>query len=159
MNFKHNDKVTCEINGNPITDARISIDEDGQPFICQNEISGNNKGEKLGYRYSWMTYRDFMNYAVTNLKLAGPKTMQDLAVGDVVVSTRGTERLILMRSGEVVILGDKKDYGYSAGHTYTIDELIHYVYTLKQDEVVPEVKEMTVAEIAEKLGHGFKIVK
>ena len=40
MNFKHNQKVTCEIDGKKITDAKISIDKDGTPYICQNEKDG-----------------------------------------------------------------------------------------------------------------------
>ena len=51
----NNDRVTCTIEGTKITDARISIDEDGRPFICQNERDGADAENKLGYKYSWAT--------------------------------------------------------------------------------------------------------
>lgn len=85
MKFKHNQRVTCEIHGEKITDARISISKDGTPYICQNEWRGDTAENRLGYRYSWMLDKDFTDYSVTNLRPV-KKTFEDLEVGDEVVS-------------------------------------------------------------------------
>lgn len=156
--MKHGDKVTCEIQGTKITDARISINKNGRRYICQNEIDGADAYDKLGYKYSWCFNKDNPEKdGVTNLKLAH-KTLDDIGVGDVLVKD-GEEYPVLMRSGQVVMLGCKEDYGYSALFPKTIDELKYYGYTLKQDEPVKAPKEMTVAEVAKALGYEVKIVK
>ena len=152
--FKHGDRVTCEINGTKITDARISIDEDGTPYICQDIKNGNPVDDKLGYKYSWELDKDFTRYSVTNLKLAGPKQLEDIEVGDVLLES-GKEYPVLMRSGEVVVVGLERDYGFAASGNYTIDELRHSGCTVKQEEPV----KMTVAQVAEKLGYEVEIVK
>lgn len=154
--FKHGDSVTCSIDDTIITDAKISIDSDGTPFICQNECEGAYTGNRLGYKYSWKLNRDFTGLSVTNLTLARPRTIDDIQVGDVIVSPTGKDCPILMRSGEVVIFGYKEDYGYSASIPCTIAELKHLGYTLKQPEVITK---LTVAQIAEKLGYEVEIVK
>ena len=152
--FKHGDRVTCEIDGIKITDARISINEDGTPYICQNIKDGARADDKLGYKYSWAFCKGFTNYDVTNLKLEGPKQLEDIEVGDVLLRG-GTEYTVLMRSSEVVVVGLERDYGFAASGNYTIDELRHSGCTVKQEEPV----KMTVAQVAEKLGHEVEIVK
>ena len=152
--FKHGDRVTCEIKGIKITDARISIDGDGTPYICQNIKNGGIADDKLGYKYSWVLSKDFIDYDVTNLKLAGPKQLEDIEVGDVLLKS-GKEFPVLMRSGEVVVVGLERDYGFAASGNYTIDELRHSGCTVKQEEPV----KMTVAQVAEKLGYEVEIVK
>lgn len=153
--FKHGCRVTCEINGTKITDARISIDEDGTPYICQDIKSGNPVDDKLGYKYSWELDKDFTRYSVTNLKLAGPKQLEDIEVGDVLLES-GKEYPVLMRSGVVSIHEYEDARGIKcASAPMTIDELKHKGYTIKQEEPV----KMTVAQVAEKLGHEVEIVK
>ena len=153
--FKHGDRVTCEIKGTKITDARISIDKDGTPYICQDIVSGaDDVNDEFGYKYSWYLSKDLTDCDVTNLKLASPKQLEDIEVGDVLLRG-GTEYPVLMRSGEVVVVGLERDYGFAASGNYTIDELRHSGCTVKQEEPV----KMTVAQVAEKLGYEVEIVK
>lgn len=86
MQFKHGDKVTCEINGTKITDARISINEFDTPYICQNIVEGVDCGDKLGYQHSWAIRRDFTAPKVTNLRLA-KKDIADITTYEVVEMT------------------------------------------------------------------------
>ena len=86
MKFKHNQKVTCEIYKIKITDARISIDDDGQPYICQNEIDGHKIKNKLGYKYSWYLYNNFTYPCVKNLRPI-IKTFENPEIGDIIVTT------------------------------------------------------------------------
>lgn len=54
--FKHGDKVTCEIEGRKIKDAKISKDNEysyDSTFICQNIISGSKPIEIFEYKYGW----------------------------------------------------------------------------------------------------------
>jgi galactitol-specific phosphotransferase system IIB component len=54
--LKHGDKVTCNIKGQRIDDAKVSINERGSIFICQNIKKGSGTPDKLGYEYSWNIY-------------------------------------------------------------------------------------------------------
>lgn len=159
--FNHGDPVTCTIDGTIITDAKISINSNGTPFICQNEQDGGPADNRFGYRYGWELNPDFTDYYVKNLTLARPRTIDDIQVGDVIVHHLNDEdHPILMRSGEVVVFGVKRDYGYATSGNFTIAELKHHGYTLKQPEVTaPVPTKLTVAQIAEKLGYEVEIIK
>jgi hypothetical protein len=74
--FKHGARCTCIIDGIKITDAKISIDEDGSVYICQNKKIGATPQDKLGYKYSWLIlYKDDdfeeEDRGITNLILKG----------------------------------------------------------------------------------------
>jgi hypothetical protein len=62
--FKTGDRVTCKINGIEITDAKISVDTDGDLYICQNVQNGIDAQDKLGYKYSWFFY--FLEDGITD---------------------------------------------------------------------------------------------
>ena len=49
--FSHGDKCTCTIKGTKITDGKISINDYGEVYICQNEIEGGKADDILKYRY------------------------------------------------------------------------------------------------------------
>ena len=74
--YHHHQKVTCVLQGFDIKDARISIDKDGQPYICHNDerFDGSAADDLLGYKYSWEINKDFTVTSVTNLKSAEPET-------------------------------------------------------------------------------------
>lgn len=99
--FKHGQRVTCEIKGTKITDAVVSIDEDGYMFICQNEKPGDKADNKLRYIYSWCIYspddsnsfdKQVENESVTNLR---PLSGFYPQVNDIVIDEVGVERKVL----------------------------------------------------------------
>lgn len=51
--FKHGMRVKCFIKGFEIKDAKISINKEGDIFICQNHFDGFDAENKLGYLYSY----------------------------------------------------------------------------------------------------------
>ena len=51
--LKHGMRVTCKIKDIQINDAKLSINKDGNVYICQNKLSRYNAENKLGYKYSW----------------------------------------------------------------------------------------------------------
>ena len=68
--FNHGDKVTCNINGVIISDAKLSISNTGALYICQNHIDGSKADNLLGYKYSWIfIINELSNYEVFNLKI------------------------------------------------------------------------------------------
>jgi len=154
--MKHNQKVTCEISGTKITDARISIDKDGTPYICQNEQLGAHTNNKLGYKYSWMLYKDFTGENVTNLR-PFEKDWDTLQVGDEIKSSKVYEnRTVLGVCGRVIFLSwaSNKDQ-YSGG--YTKDELIEDGFTIVRD--TPPIIKLTLQDIADLKGVDVKSIK
>ena len=152
--MKHNQKVTCEINGTKITDARISIDEYGTPYICQNERSGAYTEDKLGYKYSWEISKDFTDVAVINLRPL-EKDWDTLQVGDEIKGLH-EKRTVLGVCGRAIFIswaGDKDRY-YSG---YTKEELIEMEYTIVQD-TLPIIK-LTLQDIADLKGVDVKSIK
>lgn len=83
------------------------------------------------------------------------RIIQDIKTGDILVDD-GRKYKVLARVEDIVSLSYADNFT-EANNWYTIEELERTGYKLKQDE--PEVKELTVAEVEEKLGHKVKIVK
>ena len=157
MNFKHNQKVTCEIRGDKITDAKISIDKDGTPYICQNEEDGATTDNLLGYKYSWELNKDFTDYDVTNLKPLN-KTIRDVEIGDIVVDKYNNEnkQMVLDVREKIVGLSEYDDFEIF-GYFYTFEEL-EEDYELK-DEPEENIEELTVEQVCKELGRDIKIIK
>lgn len=78
--FKHGQRVTCEIEGKKIDDAKIIIDSDGSIFICHKKKCGFITAAKFGYKYSFCIFADkdgVLNNRVTNLKFL-PRTKEKI---------------------------------------------------------------------------------
>lgn len=152
MNFKHGDRVKCTINGTDIGDARISIDKDGRPFICQNETPGDSAGDMFEYKYSWK-----LDDNVTNLRSA-KKSFDSPEIGDEYTSGLGNSRFVLGVAGRAIFISrvnDKDSFGYGT----TKVELVERGYTVVQDEPNEEPTEMTLEEIQKLVGKKVKIVE
>ena len=62
--LRHGMRVKCEITDTYIDDAKLSIDDNGNVWICQNERDGCDAVNKLNYRYSWfLTTRNRKKWA------------------------------------------------------------------------------------------------
>ena len=153
MKFKHNDRVTCTILGTKITDARISLNKDGMPFICQNVFVGSAAEDKLGYGYSLRLSRDFRLSGLTDLKLATP-TWDTLAFEDVLVSKYGDKRKVLAILNNGVWLSLVSDFEESFGWL-TKKELQKEGYTI--EGAAPAVEEITVTEAEARFGIKIKL--
>lgn len=79
--------------------------------------------------------------------------LMDYKEGDILIRGNVEEITIIEVLGQVFFYEDKN----GASSYGTRKELDVLGYELKTDE--PEIKEMTVAEIAEKLGHDVKVIK
>ena len=154
MNFRHNQKVTCEIYGTKITDAKISINEDGTPYICQNEKDGTCAEDRLGYEYSWQLNKDFTNDNVTNLKPFN-KTIRDVEIGDILIRD-GEEQMVLDVREKIIGLSEYYDFN-SFCNFYAFEELERYGYKLK-DEPEEKIEELTVEQVCKELGRDIKII-
>ena len=156
MNFKHNQKVVCEIDGKKVTDAKISIDKYRTPYICQNEKEGTTTDNLLGYKYSWQLNKDFTNDNVTNLKPLN-KTIRYVEIGDIVVDKYYNEnkRMVLDVREKIVALSEDDDF--EIFDCFCTFEELEEDYKLKDEP--EEVEELTVEQVCKELGRDIKIIK
>lgn len=154
MTYTHGQKVMCEIEGVKITDARISINENGRIFICQNEMNGLDADNKLGYKYSHCifegTERQLFNNFVTNLRPA-EKSFDYPEVGDEYVDKDGDSRFVLGVAGRVIFLSSSYDKNLIGTYS-TKEKFVELGFTIKQPAPTEEVLEVTLDEVAEKFG-------
>ena len=128
----HGMYVTCEIDGKKIEDARLSIDEDGDVHICQNEKNGSKADELFGYTYSWLMVgknKDIENWEgdVTNLNSVEEKTLDNLKLGDVLMNDDGDSVTIEGESCYKTNIGycsakELKKGGFKIVNTFTKEE-------------------------------------
>ena len=128
----HGMYVTCEIDGEKIEDARLSINEDGDVYICQNKKDGAPTKKLFGYTYSWWMASKNDNSAtwgkVTNLcsveEKTEEKTLDNLKKGDVLVNDKGETLTILgtaYRTTESHFSAEElEEYGYKIQTTPTL---------------------------------------
>lgn len=161
--FKHGQRVTCEINGVKIDDAKISVGKNGLIYLCSNSKSGdNNADEKLGYKYSYsflMKDHDFnqhsnINEVIENLQFL-PRTIDDIQEGDVVLDKFKKEITVLGICGKLICFS-ARDYPLRAGSCYTVEEMKEYGYTLKQD-IEEEEKKVGLTITKEMMGNTLYI--
>jgi len=160
--FKHGDRVTCEIEGKFIDDARILIDEDDDTMICYNNGEAIPNPEWFGYsaiKCAVCLPEDDIqaSYDAVSLKLK-EKTLDNLEVGDILVSKavfdKSYEKKVLTICGGVYFLSGEDSFT-ECGGGYTIQE-IREDFTLKQEE---QPEELTMAELEKELGRKVKIIK
>ena len=148
MELTHGMRVTCEIAGWEITDAKISKNANGRFYICQNKYPGVVTAEnKLGYKYSWEigseSVADSKLYDVTNLRPA--KDISDIKsyeVGDILVDEDGDKYKVLGICGLVVILSTS-DFDCACETLYTTQELEEEGYYFENSEDTLIGKELT----------------
>ena len=157
MKFKHGDRVKCTISGINIEDARISIDDDGRPFICQDKKYGTYAKDTLGYRYSWRLSKEFEDREVTNLRPV-KKSFDYPEIGDEYLDAKGNSRFVLGVAGRVIFLSSLEDKDYIS-LSVTKERLIEWGYTIVQDEQNEEPTEMTIEDIEKLVGKKVKIVE
>ena len=153
--FKHNDKVTCTILSTKITDARISINIYGRPFICQNEKDGEKTKNLLGYIYSWALDKDFTDSLVTDLRRV-EKTWHNLDYGDVIEGPIENQRTILVAFPNNVYAVSFNDNKNMSSCTYTAKYLQDIGYTIVQEEVKP-IRTVTQEEVNKLFGEDVVI--
>ena len=163
MKLLHGTKVTCEIEGKKITDAKISKETGKRFFICQNEKLGVITGSKLGYDYSWLIDSgnpdDLRQHHITNLKIIGKhKDISDIKsyeVGDILVDEDGDRRKVLGICGLVVILSAHDDFE-TVGWPRTTRELMKGGHNFKE----PKVEDTLIGKELTKTikGKKYKVV-
>jgi len=145
------------IDGTEILDARISIDQDGTPFICQNLMKGATANDKLGYKYSWILANDFTQCDVTNLKLVETKSWDTLAWKDILVNKDGDRRMVLGILNDLVFTSMYGNFQIFWGG-FTKKELKDSGYTI-ENLTEDVVEELTMEQLCKELGRTVKIKK
>ena len=80
------------------------------------------------------------------------KTLNNLEVGDILAQYGYRHKVLAVLPGLVALSSDCDHEAF--GYWYSIKQLEGYGYTPE-----PEVQEMTIKEVSEKLGYEVKIVK
>lgn len=157
MKFKHGEYVKCTIDETVIDDARISINEDGRYFICQDLVEGISADDKLGYKHSWKLEDSFAGVLVSNLRPA-VKSFDYPEIGDEYIDSNGKSRFVLGVAGRVIFLSSplSKDDFCSI---FTKHDLVEMGYTIVPDEPNEKPTEMTLEEIEKLVGKKVKIVE
>lgn len=144
-------RFSATIQNIPVT-GRIQV-EYGKVYLCQNKKLGGTPVDTLGYKYGWLVWNgdesSRIGEEVHNFKLLDT-TLDDLQAGDKISILRKDPYLVEGRLGNIVFLSYNNA---SCAVTYTIQSLKDSGATIVEDQQVEEEKvEMTVGEIAKKLG-------
>lgn len=157
--LKHGMSIACIIDNVEINNAKISINEDGKIYICQNMCDGGVADNKLGYKYSWNIGNIKDTYISNSIKFLLP-TNKDIKNGvqedDILIDNRG-ERKVLGICGKVIILSECNEFDV-VGESFTLKELIEYGYILKKLDI-ETIPEYTMEDAIKKMGYTFKIVE
>lgn len=157
-------RFRCKINETP-AEGKIRV-ENGNVYLCQNEMDGAEARDKYGYKYSWsvssgskesLALNHISNFVLTPSTPDEIESYKDWQVGDkircdagVASLTLGSHGEIIFRSGELVVakLGD------CASPNFTCDDLHRVGYRLDVEPLSEEEKtvEISMDEIAEKWG-------
>ena len=168
-NLRKNDvgkEFTAEIQGVSVS-SRIQF-ESGRFFLCQNEKDGSNCSDKLGYRFSWtvgggsigeMKSRDVKNLVTKGWTAREIEEYKDFQPGDMRINSQvGYNSRVVHKFEELLLTSDTDD-----GRTIllTADDLYKRGWRIKMEaeEEKEEVVEMSVAEVAEKLGISVESLK
>ena len=113
--LRHGMRVQCEIMGEKIKDAKISIDSNGYVFICQNVKDGTYTENKLGYKESWLIWRpshkatfaqEIGDVSVTNLVAIDDQCIEN-PKKDAKVKTSVKPWTVIYRRGDQELTADK----------------------------------------------------
>lgn len=157
-------RFAAKIGGTEVT-GEIQV-EAGKVFLCQDENNGAGCLDKLGYRYSWvvrdgspdnLNETNVTDFRLTELTAEEIEAYKDWQVGDVIhCATSSDEWTVIFRSGELVVC---KKSCEQASSTYTCNQLYKNGWRLKAEPVAEPVTELTLAEIAERLGVPAETLK
>lgn len=160
-------KFSAKINNCPVS-GKIQV-EDGKYFLCQNNHCGDPASNKLGYSFSWTvlsgSLEDIKTCQVTELLLP-PVTAEEIEAyknfreDDVLVNRcSSAEQKIVKKFGDLVLNIVTGIHGETEGVVYTCEELYRKGWRLKIEPTEEESVEMSIGEIAVKLGIDVKLLK
>lgn len=154
------------IIGTTPVEGKIQL-ENGKYYLCQNKRDGARCSDKLGYKFSWSvesgSVKHLLGNEVKNLKVKGwtekeINECKDFQIGDELISHRSYNRVIVAKFGERLLLADTDD---GKAVLLTAQELYDddWRLNIEHEEDEPETVELSVAEVAEKLGIDAKTLK
>lgn len=135
----HGKRITCDIDGVYIDDARISVNEYDTVFVCQNIKGTNSLTEKFGYKYIWVISRNRDEYEIDNRDCTNIIIEVDLdkAIDDISPSNEYQQQQFKNKLNDVLIrielmLTEKnRKYGNSALEPINIFSKLDKIEQLK----------------------------
>jgi hypothetical protein len=146
------------------TEGKLCI-EKGRRYLCQNSVPGVSCLDKLGYTYSYLTIKSLenlqksMNFKFINMTAKEIEEYKDFKKGDVLKNNGGrTKKTVAEQLGIVSFTqngGDDSIYVYSTNGLYGDG----WRLDVTPEEETPKVVELSVAEVAKKLGVDPSLLK
>lgn len=147
-------------------EGKIQFEND-KFYLCQDEKNGDNCSNKLGYRLSWTVGNGTISaleiHNVTDLEIKSwtakeIEEYKDFQVGDTLIGDRSYDRKIVNKFGEFLLTADSDD---GKATLMTAEDLYENGWRLQMEaeEEKEEVVEMSVAEVAKKLGISAESLK
>jgi len=157
--LRHGMKVKCVIGGTVINDAKISINDNGKIYICQNLAAGDHANDKMGYQYSWTIMRaDEPGWeGVTNLYAEDLPIEEGVMANDIIIKG-DTKRMILATLDKIIFVSNDDDFLTPFPTPFTLEQIIKDGWKLENNEK-DTVVSFTYEELKEKLGYDFKIAE
>lgn len=130
--LKHGMKVTAIIHGIHIYDAKISINKNGDAYVCQDTFDeGSGCDDKLGYKCGCVMIRNEHNDSwignVNEVNIV--ETLTNLKYGDILKSKDGKHKKILGICGEIYFLSTN-DFSRACPTPFTKRELEEQQYII-----------------------------
>lgn len=161
-------KFTGIINGTR-TSGKVKHNS-SRYWLCQNERSGDDCGpDKFGYSFSWGvgngTVNDMEGAAATDINVLFVtkeeiEKCNEFFPGHILVNPGGREKKMLVEGkiGDVLLIKNIKD-GKTWAQVYTSQELYDTGWRVEAEPEEISPVEMSVAEVAKKLGLDPKTLK
>lgn len=158
-NLKHGQRIKVDIEWEDeiykIDNSKVSIDDNGVFYICQNYIDAADTNDKLGYKYSYLV---LSMSCLTNLRTLDKTNLEEMEVGDIVLDNDDDERKVLAVCGDA-FLPSTTDL-IRAIHWYSFQEAKEQGWKFKQETPQEEtIVELTREEIADKFNIPVKSLR
>jgi hypothetical protein len=88
----------------------------------------------------------------------GPKTLDNVEVGDVLIAENGNTRKVLGRCGDILFISELNKHDISQSDTWWTVSDIQKVFTVYQPEE-KETVELTLQEVADKIGVDVSVLR
>lgn len=122
----------------------------GYSFVISTIIPSHgyyNKGDLCYDNEDDLYYGiDFKGCYAKRLKLC-VKTLDNLEVGDIVIDNEGLEHKVHALVGLLVFISEFDNFNIASTY-FTIEELKEKEYTVKQNETVEDITELTLEDVA-----------
>lgn len=173
--LKHGARAIATIKGVRVRKARISIDQNGNAFICQDSVRGQSTENMFNFKYAIMFaskgegLNSWENSLVRDLFIeeSGDSretiTWDNLEEGDILIDPAGKDEHTVLSVFKKLLFISKPAKPEEFGKVLTISEAKQQKITIKQKEAMPNeiiiINDKVISTTKEKIKEVEKILK